>query len=130
MIEEWKEIEVRGRQFLVSSLGRIQRLPFSARRMQGKTWVEQPLPAKFITGPTLSQKGYQRVNLAGKIVFVHRVIASAFLPIPSPDKTQINHKNGIKTDNRVENLEWVTNQENRDHAVAFGLHKGPRRKAM
>lgn len=52
--------------------------------------------------------------------YVHRLVASAF--IPNPDKLpEVNHKNGDTHDNRVENLEWVTRQQNAAHAVSIGL---------
>lgn len=64
-------------------------------------------------------KGYRRVNLftpSGKNfqISVHRLVAFSFIPNPQ-HKPEVNHKNKIKTDNRVENLEWVTRQENERH---------------
>lgn len=57
--------------------------------------------------------GYFTVYI-GKHVLVHRLVAMTFIPNPE-GKKEVNHKNGIKTDNRVENLEWVTRSENLAH---------------
>lgn len=80
---------------------------------------------KKILSQTSNKKGYLRVRLtAEKGTFtkvVHRLVLEAFVgPQPSPIH-ETNHKNGIKSDNRIENLEWVTRKENNAHAVRIGL---------
>ncbi len=79
------------------------------------------------TGQCLDTCGYYRILLSGvnapKHRGVHRIVAEVFHgPPPSPDH-QVNHKNGVKTDNRPENLEWVTRKGNAQHAIQTGLKK-------
>lgn len=56
---------------------------------------------------------------------VHRIVIAAFIG-PAPDGLVVNHKNGVKTDNRVSNLEYVTPEENAWHAWRIGLFDGVR----
>lgn len=67
-----------------------------------------------------NNKGYLFIRLRYHSPKIHRLVAKSFIPNPE-NKEQVNHKNGIKSDNRVENLEWVTNQQNREHAINAGL---------
>ena len=68
--------------------------------------------------------GYQRVNLNGKYQKSHRVIALQFIPNPDPTKyTEVNHKDHIRNDNGIENLEWVTPIANRKDHLPFTLSK-------
>ena len=64
--------------------------------------------------------GYLRIQIAGKTHTVHRIIASTFLP-NTDNKPEINHIDGIKTNNAVSNLEWCTRSENQKHAYRMGL---------
>lgn len=100
---EWRDCTIFPDYYSISSDGRV----FSKRR--GKCLQ-----------PKKSQAGYLRVGLAcnGKIkmMSVHRLVALAFIPNPE-NKPTVNHINEIKTDNRVENLEWATNAEQNVHGT-------------
>jgi hypothetical protein len=76
---------------------------------------------------SLSSNGYLRIGLTKNnkktIFLVHRLVALAYLK-NTDNKVQVNHINGIKHDNRLENLEWSTREENMQHAYKNGLMKG------
>ena len=61
-------------------------------------------------------------NGKSRLVSQHRLLAENFIPNPE-NKKEVNHINGIKNDNRLENLEWATKSENRKHAFDTGLQK-------
>jgi len=109
--EIWKPIKGYEDRYEVSSHGRI-------RSYNKKTQTH------LIMKP-FNHKGYYRIDLRGKSPRVHRMVADAFILNPLK-KPEVNHLNGIKTDNRIENLEWCTRQENQNHAYDTGLIVKPR----
>lgn len=106
--EIWKEIEVFGGNYSVSSEGRVR----SNGLLKGKNSKVRILKTE------LSKKGYLRVGLTKdgkqKKYLVHRLVAIAFLDNPNnlPD---VNHKNECKTDNRLVNLEWMSRRDNMNY---------------
>lgn len=108
-MEIWEDSPVYPEYYQVSNMGRVKS---KWRRCK-------------ILKPEVMKKGYLRVDLAAKNkasskVMVHRLVALAFIPNPE-NKPAVNHINGNKADNRVENLEWCTIKENTIHALNTGL---------
>jgi hypothetical protein len=117
--EEWRQIEGHN-EYEVSSLGRVR---CKVERVYSKT----PFPAGTVLKQVSSDNGYRRVHFRvnscrQKLVAVHRLVAKAFIPNPE-NKPQVNHIDGDKGNNHVENLEWVTGSENVKHAIEMGLRE-------
>ena len=109
MTEIWKPIKGYEGYYEVSNLGNI----FSIRR-------------NIIVKPYINQTGYYMVNLWFKCKqdkrLISRLVAEAFIENPE-NKPVINHKDGNRLNNFVDNLEWCTQSENLKHAYATGLRK-------
>lgn len=110
--EEWRHVHGYEGFYSVSSWGRIRR-----ERAASGTWVGR------ILKPSRGDIGYTSVDLCrdGSVpeqLSVHRLVAIAFLGASEPGEV-VNHLNGIRSDNRVSNLEWCTTSENALHAMAF-----------
>lgn len=101
----------------VSSLGRIRSVERAVAFGSNKRTVHQT-----IYKVRKDRDGYVIAHLAGKNIKIHRAVAEAFIPNPD-NKPQVNHIDGDKDNNRVENLEWVTQDENMHHASRSGLAK-------
>ena len=109
MNEIWEDIDGYGGDYQVSNFGRVK--SFKHRK---------PLIMK----PGVDAYGYPQVGLCRNNKHnshkIHRLVAMAFIPNPL-NKPEINHIDGCKSNNHVDNLEWVTAQENSRHAYATGL---------
>ena len=106
--EIWKPVEDFENKYQASSEGRVRSF--------------QKTKNEFLILKNIERKGYYRIYIHGKFRSVHRIVAETFIP-NLENKSYINHKNGIKTDNRIENLEWCTRSENANHAYNIGLMK-------
>jgi hypothetical protein len=116
--------------YSVTDDGRIWSRPRTITRSNG---TPLSVPGRWLK-PQLNNMGYAYVNLyrdqSSVRLLVHRAVAMAWLPTSTPSRKQVNHKDGVKTNNVVDNLEWCTSSENRAHAHRTGLITFTEKKYM
>ena len=121
-METWKEITWTNGRYYVSDEGRV---------MTRNGMKKKPVSNDGIMRPALHPQGYLKVNLfvdrKYHTCLVHNLVMSAF--VGDSEGRDVNHKNGIKTDNRLCNLEYCTRQENTLHAMRMGLRSDVRNVA-
>ena len=120
MKEFWKDIVGYEGIYQVSNLGRVKSLV---------TWCcNKYKKREKILKPALNTYGYPTVSLSKnklrKNKTIHRLVAENFIPNPN-NYSQVNHKDGVKTNNKINNLEWVTGSENILHSYKNGLREYP-----
>ena len=117
--EVWKTC-IQNDNYAVSNMGRVKRITDG----HANTYIGKVLKPGYN-----KKRGYYQVVLwpGNKTYRVHTLILTAF-DKPKSYKMGCNHKNGVKTDNRFENLEWTTQSENLKHAFKLGLSKQTRQK--
>jgi hypothetical protein len=114
MKEVWKDIKGYEGLYQVSNYGRIKSLSRLIKNSNNRITKEK------IRKQVYDKDNYLTISLSknGKISTfkVHRLVAQAFIP-NTKNKPTVNHKNGIKNDNKVENLEWATDKEQMEHCI-------------
>jgi hypothetical protein len=106
-MEIWKDIQGYEGLYKISNIGRVKSLKGSIEKL---------------ISISVKETGYHRVTLIKDSIckrkYVHVLVAKAFI---GKSNLEVNHINGVKSDNRVDNLEWVTKSENIKHAYKIGL---------
>lgn len=126
--ETWRPVLGYEGEYEVSNRGRVRSLDRNINYRNGQS---RRVKGKILTH-TLN-RGYPSVTLwrnqSQVCKKIHRLVSEAFIENPS-NKTQVNHKDGNKTNNYAENLEWVTPKENQRHAFKTGLNKNSHARVL
>lgn len=121
MNEIWKPVPGYEKFYEVSTFGRVRSLPHLVKTHRGNAYVEEMYEGRLLK-PLPNHKGYEMVALytgtgkKHKKFFVHRLVAEAFIPNPA-NLPHINHKDEVKNNNRVENLEWCDAKYNNSYGT-------------
>ena len=113
MVEKWKDIQGFEGLYQVSNLGNIRSLKYY------RTNIVRNIKGNLSNNYLMVSLCKNKIK---KNLLIHRIVGITFIKNPD-NKCDINHKNGIKTDNRLENLEWNTRSENVKHAYKNNLAK-------
>lgn len=125
MKEIWADINGYEGKYQVSNHGNVKNVGFYVKSKNNSKAYVNPRMLKHL--PT--DIGYLRVCLSGKYFSVHRLVALHFIPNPE-DKKTVNHKDGDKSNNHVNNLEWNTHSENLKHAFYNELNLGRKKLVL
>lgn len=122
-VEVWKDIKGYERKYQISNYGRVK----SLERLTNAGIKNNRITKRKekILKPLKVTKGYYSIRLydenkQGKTLKIHRLVAEAFIP-NTDKKEQVNHIDGNKANNRVDNLEWCNCKENMEHSYKIGL---------
>lgn len=126
--EEWRPSHIFPEIIQVSNMGRVKRLEHIVKREKQGNFIK---PEQILVAH-VTPKGYLRVQLSyngkHKNIFVHTLVAIAFLGKPTTTKHQVNHKDGNKLNNVPSNFEWRTPVENLQHSYDIELRDNAQRK--
>lgn len=121
-LEVWKPIKNYESFYEVSNFGNVRSLDRFIEQKQHSGTMFKRIYRGQILKPRKTNSGYLLVTLKSKQVLVHRLVAETFI-LNSDNKPCVNHIDSCRTNNHVNNLEWVTQSENVQHAVKRGRYE-------